>query len=52
MFSVPKQTWEHSSVAIIQALDQADGILRVDVQEPRMRAKRGELTKPFALVPR
>jgi len=40
VFSVPKQTWEHSSAAIIQVLRHADGILRVDVQEPRTRAKR------------
>ncbi|KAF8486107.1 hypothetical protein DFH94DRAFT_168536 [Russula ochroleuca] len=40
VFSVPKPTWEHSSTTIIDALHQADGILRVDVQEPRTRAKR------------
>jgi len=51
VFSVPKRTWEHLSAAIIQALRQADGILRVDVQEPRTRAKRGELYEPFALTP-
>src|SRR6266851_5804436 len=46
VFSVPKSTWVHSSTAIIHALRQTDGILRVDIQEPRTRAKRGE---PFAL---
>jgi hypothetical protein len=45
---VPKSTWVHSSTAIIHALRQTDGILRVDIQEPRTRAKRGE---PFALGP-
>lgn len=40
VFSVPKRIWEDSSTAIIQVLRQADGILRVDVQEPRTRAKR------------
>jgi hypothetical protein len=49
VFSVPKQTWDHSSAAIIQLLRHADGILRVDVQEPRTRAKRGKLDGPFAL---
>ena len=34
----------------MDALHQADGILRVDVQEPRKRAKKGKLDEPFALV--
>ncbi|KAI0300957.1 hypothetical protein BC826DRAFT_883122, partial [Russula brevipes] len=42
VFSVPKPTWEHSSTPIIHALRQTDGVIRVDVQEPRTRAKRGE----------
>jgi hypothetical protein len=46
VFSVPKSTWVGSSAAIVHALRQTDGVLRVDVQEPRTRAKRGE---PFAL---
>ncbi|KAI0001449.1 hypothetical protein BJV74DRAFT_69208 [Russula compacta] len=40
VFSVPKPTWGHSSAAIIHALRQTDGVLRVDVQEPRMRSRR------------
>lgn len=47
VFSVPKRTWEHSSAAIIQVLRQADGVLKVDVQEPRARAKRGKLDGPL-----
>jgi hypothetical protein len=47
VFSVPKQ---YSSTAIIQALRQADGVLRVDVQEPRVRAKKGKPDEPFALA--
>ncbi|KAI9428882.1 hypothetical protein H4582DRAFT_1828819 [Lactarius indigo] len=43
LFSVPKATWEHSSAAIINALRQTDGVLKVDIQEPRIRAKRGQL---------
>jgi hypothetical protein len=35
----------------MHALHQADGILRVDVQEPRMRAKRSKPDEPFALPP-
>ena len=35
----------------MHALHQADGILRVDVQEPRKRAKKGKPDEPFALVP-
>ncbi|KAI9461651.1 hypothetical protein BJY52DRAFT_190852 [Lactarius psammicola] len=42
LFSVPKPTWEHSSAAIISALRQADGVLKVDIQEPRMRVKRDQ----------
>ncbi|KAN0139020.1 hypothetical protein V8E53_003408 [Lactarius tabidus] len=44
LFSVPKATWDHSSAAIIGALRQIDGVLKVDIQEPRMRAKRGQPT--------
>jgi len=40
VFSVPKSTWLHSATNITHALRQTDGILRVDVQEPRTRAKR------------
>ncbi|KAH9002948.1 hypothetical protein EDB86DRAFT_2894126 [Lactarius hatsudake] len=43
LFSVPKTTWEHSSAAIISALRQTDGVLKVEIQEPRVRAKRGQL---------
>ncbi|KAI9512098.1 hypothetical protein F5148DRAFT_974135 [Russula earlei] len=52
VFSVPKPTWEHSSAVIIHALHQTDGVLRVDVQEPRTRAKRGEPDLPVALASR
>jgi len=40
VFSVPKPTWEHSSASIIHVLRQTDGVLKIDVQEPRTRAKR------------
>jgi hypothetical protein len=43
LFSVPRATWDHSSAAIIGALRQIDGVLKVDIQEPRMRAKRDQL---------
>ena len=43
VFSVPKATWQYSSASITHALRQTDGVLRVDVQEPRKRAKRGKL---------
>lgn len=46
LFSVPKATWDHSSAAIIGALRQIDGVLKVDIQEPRMRAKRGQHPQP------
>ncbi|KAH9178218.1 hypothetical protein EDB89DRAFT_1879515 [Lactarius sanguifluus] len=42
LFSVPKTTWEHSSAAIISALRQTDGVLKVEIQEPRVRAKRDQ----------
>lgn len=42
LFSIPKPTWEHSSAAIIGALRQTDGVLKVDIQEPQMRVKRDQ----------
>lgn len=48
VFSVPKPTWEHSSAAIINALHQTDGVLRVDVQQPQTRAKRGQPDDPLS----
>jgi hypothetical protein len=50
VFSVPKLTWESSSAAIINALRQTDGVLRVDVQEPRMRTKKGQSDVPLSPV--
>ncbi|KAI0264444.1 hypothetical protein BC834DRAFT_970774 [Gloeopeniophorella convolvens] len=41
LFSVPRSTWDLSAATILNALRQTDGVLRVDVQEPRARAKRG-----------
>ncbi|KAI0322734.1 hypothetical protein OF83DRAFT_1167231 [Amylostereum chailletii] len=37
--SVPKSSWEQSSNEIIAALNSADGVVRVDVQERRQRSK-------------
>jgi hypothetical protein len=42
IFSFPKPTWDHSSAAIISTLRQIDGVLKVDIQEPRTRVKRDQ----------
>ncbi|KIY49404.1 hypothetical protein FISHEDRAFT_41468 [Fistulina hepatica ATCC 64428] len=39
LFSIPKTEWHDN---FIQSLKDVDGVLRVDVQEPRQRSKRDE----------
>ncbi|KAI0041175.1 hypothetical protein FA95DRAFT_1549020 [Auriscalpium vulgare] len=41
LIGVPKDVWAKSAGLIVSALTDSEGVLRVDVQEPRRRAKRG-----------
>lgn len=45
LFSVPKEEWKRADSAIQDVLSakRAEGVLRVDVQVPKGRAKRDEL---------
>lgn len=41
LVSVPKETWEQGGDQILAVLKGADGVVYVNVQEPRQRVKRG-----------
>jgi len=41
LFSVPKFEWERVSGDVLEELQKAKGVGRVDVQQPEQRARRG-----------
>lgn len=41
LYSIPKTDWQHVNMEIMQAVKESDGVLRVDIQQPQLRAKRG-----------
>ncbi|KZV73000.1 hypothetical protein PENSPDRAFT_683225 [Peniophora sp. CONT] len=40
--SLPRSTWEQDKAAVLEALNRADGVMKVDVQEQKQRKKRDE----------
>ena len=40
--SLPRSAWEQDKTAVLEALNRADGVIKVDVQEQRQRKKRGK----------
>ncbi|TFK32605.1 hypothetical protein BDQ12DRAFT_692303 [Crucibulum laeve] len=42
LFSVPKLEWQNHGDDILKDIGERDGVLRVDVQVPERRAKRGD----------
>ncbi|RDX47393.1 hypothetical protein OH76DRAFT_778590 [Lentinus brumalis] len=42
LLGVPRDSWAHTQREVLDALNQLQGVLRVDVQDiPKLRAKRG-----------
>ena len=46
--SLPRSAWEQDKTAVLEALNRADGVIKVDVQEQRQRKKRGMCSRPGA----
>ena len=38
--SLPRSAWEQDKAAVLEALNRADGVIKVDVQEQKQRSPR------------